>query len=123
MASAEATVVETNIHYPTDSSLLGDGVRVLTRTTQFTVDCATREVWVQRIGLASHVDAEGKPVPATLIEQLNVPVRDPLAQEQEHFFHAIRTGEAPITSAEMGVQAVRLAEMIQARADGVAVQT
>ena len=28
----ETTVVETNIHYPTDSSLLGDGVRVLTRT-------------------------------------------------------------------------------------------
>jgi IS5 family transposase len=27
----ETTVVETNIHYPTDSSLLGDGVRVLTR--------------------------------------------------------------------------------------------
>jgi IS5 family transposase len=27
-------VVETNIHYPTDSSLLGDGVRVLTRTTK-----------------------------------------------------------------------------------------
>jgi IS5 family transposase len=24
--------VETNIHYPTDSSLLGDGVRVLIRT-------------------------------------------------------------------------------------------
>jgi len=27
----DTTVVETNIHYPTDSSLLGDGVRVLTR--------------------------------------------------------------------------------------------
>ena len=26
------TVVETNIHYPTDSSLLGDGVRILSRT-------------------------------------------------------------------------------------------
>ena len=26
------TVVETNVHYPTDSSLLGDGVRVLIRT-------------------------------------------------------------------------------------------
>ena len=25
-------MVETNIHYPTDSSLLGDGARVLTRT-------------------------------------------------------------------------------------------
>ena len=28
----DTTVVETNIYYPTDSSLLGDGVRVLTRT-------------------------------------------------------------------------------------------
>ena len=27
----DTTVVETNIHYPTDSSLLGDGVRALTR--------------------------------------------------------------------------------------------
>jgi len=27
----DTTVVEANIHYPTDSSLLGDGVRVLTR--------------------------------------------------------------------------------------------
>jgi IS5 family transposase len=27
----DTTVVETNIHYPTDSSLLGDGDRVLTR--------------------------------------------------------------------------------------------
>ena len=27
----DTTVVETKIHYPTDSSLLGDGVRVLTR--------------------------------------------------------------------------------------------
>lgn len=28
----DTTVVETNIHYPTDAALLGDGVRVLTRT-------------------------------------------------------------------------------------------
>lgn len=28
----DTTVVETNIHYPTDSSLLGDGTRALTRT-------------------------------------------------------------------------------------------
>jgi IS5 family transposase len=27
----DTTVVETNVHYPTDSSMLGDGVRVLTR--------------------------------------------------------------------------------------------
>jgi len=30
----DTTVVETNIHYPTDSKLLGDGARVLTRTMQ-----------------------------------------------------------------------------------------
>ena len=30
----DTTVVETNIHYPTDSSLLGDGARVLTRLTR-----------------------------------------------------------------------------------------
>lgn len=30
----DTTVVETDVHYPTDSSLLGDGVRVLTRTMQ-----------------------------------------------------------------------------------------
>jgi IS5 family transposase len=30
----DTTVVETNIHHPTDSSLLGDGVRVLIRTMQ-----------------------------------------------------------------------------------------
>jgi IS5 family transposase len=30
----DGTVVETNIHYPLDSTLLGDGVRVLTRTIQ-----------------------------------------------------------------------------------------
>jgi len=28
----DTTVVETNIHHPTDSTLLGDGIRVLTRT-------------------------------------------------------------------------------------------
>src|SRR4029450_7983364 len=30
----DTTVVETNVHYPTDSTLLGDGVRMLTRTMQ-----------------------------------------------------------------------------------------
>ncbi|MGH9670643.1 MAG: ISNCY family transposase [Terriglobales bacterium] len=42
----DTTVVEANIHYPTDSSLLGDGVRVLTRTmkkiTKITAQTGTR---------------------------------------------------------------------------------
>jgi IS5 family transposase len=34
----DTTVVETNIHYPSDSTLLGDGVRVLTRTMKKITD-------------------------------------------------------------------------------------
>ena len=34
----DTTVVETNIHYPTDSALLGDGVRVLIRTMKKITD-------------------------------------------------------------------------------------
>jgi IS5 family transposase len=34
----DTTVVETNVHYPTDSSLLADGVRVLSRTARRLVD-------------------------------------------------------------------------------------
>jgi IS5 family transposase len=36
----DTTVVETNIHYPTDSSLLDDGVRVLTRVMKRVTDLA-----------------------------------------------------------------------------------
>lgn len=36
----DTTVVETNIHYPTDSTLLADGVRVLTRTMKRIVERA-----------------------------------------------------------------------------------
>jgi IS5 family transposase len=38
----DTTVVETNIHYPTDSGLLGDGVRVLTRLMKKVTDLAGR---------------------------------------------------------------------------------
>lgn len=38
----DTTVVETNIHYPTDSSLLGDGVRVLTRAMKHIAKLAGR---------------------------------------------------------------------------------
>ena len=34
----DTTVVETNIHHPTDSTLLGDGVRVLIRTMKKVTD-------------------------------------------------------------------------------------
>jgi len=46
------TVVETNVHYPTDSSLLGDGVTVLTRTMKkITKICRRGRNRVTRIGV------------------------------------------------------------------------
>jgi IS5 family transposase len=43
----DTTVVESNIHYPTDSALLGDGIRVLTRSLQRIAEqCATDAVAV-----------------------------------------------------------------------------
>ena len=38
----DTTVVETNIHYPTDSALLGDGVRVLIRTMKKITEAADK---------------------------------------------------------------------------------
>jgi IS5 family transposase len=47
----DTTVVETNVHCPTDSSLLGDGARVLTRVMKkWTPLCAEVRVNVERIG-------------------------------------------------------------------------
>lgn len=39
----DTTVVETNIHYPTDSNLLGDGVRVLIRAMKRIADIAGKQ--------------------------------------------------------------------------------
>jgi IS5 family transposase len=44
----DTTVVETNIHYPTDSSLLADGVRVITRTVKKLVGKAGTAVVAMR---------------------------------------------------------------------------
>lgn len=67
----DTTVVETNIHYPTDSSLLGDGVRVLTRTMRKITAIAgkagatlvdrSRSVKLRVLDIARAARAKGKP--------------------------------------------------------------
>jgi IS5 family transposase len=66
----DTTVVETNIRYPTDSSLLGDGVRVLTRTMKKIVKIAgtagtelrdrSRSVQLKVLEIARVVRAKGE---------------------------------------------------------------
>jgi len=71
-ARVDTTVVETNVHYPTDSTLLLDGIRVLTRTAQ-RVSAATEQAAlrirdrlraanrrVREIGRASRGRASGR---------------------------------------------------------------
>lgn len=58
----DTTVVETNVHYPTDSTLLQDGVRVLTRAMQRAAAPGTGRVrnrlrQVTRLGLAISLQA------------------------------------------------------------------
>jgi transposase, IS5 family len=72
----DTTVVETNIHYPTDSSLLGDGVRVLIRTmkkiTKIAGDAGTRlrdrsrSVKLRVVEIARAARAKTKPAQAKL---------------------------------------------------------
>jgi transposase, IS5 family len=67
----DTTVVETNIHHPTDSTLLGDGVRVLTRTMKKIAAIAgtagtelrdrSRGVKLKLLEIGRIVRAKGKP--------------------------------------------------------------
>ena len=72
----DTTVVETNIHYPTDSSLLGDGVRVLIRVmkkiTKIAGDAGTRlrdrsrSVKLRVVEIARAARSKTKPAQAKL---------------------------------------------------------
>jgi predicted dehydrogenase len=87
--------------------------RLFGQSAQFSIDFASREVSIHRQGQSSIAQADGQYFLASQVEQLLVPNREPLAVEQDHFLHAIRTGSTPMTSAEAGLQALQLAHAIQ----------
>ncbi len=87
--------------------------RVFTQNALFSVDFANREVWIHRHGQSSLAMEDGQYYLTSQVEQILVPPKEPLAVEQEHFLHAIRTGTAPLTSAEVGLAALRMAYAIQ----------
>src|SRR5207247_8300527 len=52
---SDTTVVESNVHYPTDSSLLGDGIRVLSRSLQrIAAECKNGALEVVHHGRAAN---------------------------------------------------------------------
>ena len=109
----DTTVVETNIHYPTDSSLLGDGVRVLTRlmkrVTQIAGDTGTslrdRTRSVQRRLIEIGRAARGKGTAAT--EKVKTAYRK-LVEATGRV-----VGQAKKFSAEIAQQVKRAAEVPQ----------
>lgn len=87
--------------------------RFFTRSAQFTVDLASREVWIHRQGKSSIANEDGQYYLASQVEQLLLPNREPLALEQEHFIQTIQSGGTPMIDAEAGLAALRLAQSVQ----------
>ncbi|MGY4287809.1 hypothetical protein ACVWXO_007029 [Bradyrhizobium sp. LM2.7] len=100
----DTTVVETNLHYPTDSTLLGDGVRVLIRTMKKVTEIAgaagtklrerTRSVKLRLLDISRIVRAKG-PLNHERLKQgyrklLNSTSR--VVGQAKRFSHEISTG-------------------------------
>ena len=116
----DTTVVETNIHYPTDSSLLGDGVRVLTRTMKQVTAIAGR--------VGATLRDRSRSVTHRLLEIGRI-ARSKGVQRQEKLTRAYRqllaatsrvVGQAKRFSREIGVGVKRTDDVLhQAALDGL----
>jgi IS5 family transposase len=100
----DTTVVETNIHYPTDSSLLGDGVRVLTRLmkkvtvlagkTGTTLRDRTRSVKFRLLEIGRTSRTRGEPAREKLqtLYQRLLATTGRVVGQAKRFVHDIATG-------------------------------
>jgi IS5 family transposase len=99
----DTTVVETNIHYPTDSGLLADGVRVLTRGLGKLQD----EVGKTVIRFRDRTRAMGKRVFQLAQRRRTEDVEQKKAQLQKLYRGALRITAAVVGEAKKAVAAVR----------------
>jgi IS5 family transposase len=116
----DTTVVETNIHYPTDSSLLGDGVRVLTR--------AMKKVTAIAGTVGARLRDRSRSVKHRVLEIGRI-ARSKGAQRQDKLTRAYRqllaatsrvVGQAKRFSQEIGAGVKRAADVVhQAALDGL----
>jgi transposase, IS5 family len=109
----DTTVVETNIHYPTDSSLLGDGVRVLIRAMKRIGEIAGRQGTMLR--------DRSRSVKRRILEIGRVartkggPNRERLQQGYQRLLTAVGrvVGQAKRFSSEIGQKVKRSADVMQ----------
>jgi IS5 family transposase len=99
----DTTVVETNIHYPTDSALLADGVRVLTRG----VKKLQAEFGKAVITIRDRTRAMGKRVFQLAQRRRTEDVEQKKAQLQKLYRGALRITAAVAGEAKKAVAAVR----------------
>ena len=98
----DTTVVETNIHYPTDSSLLADGVRVLTREMKKLQERFGKTV----IAVRDRTRAMGKRA-FQLAQRRRGEVEQKKAQLQKLYGEALRITAAVVGEAKKAVATVK----------------
>jgi len=90
--------------------------RLFTRDVQYLIDYANRELRVLTHDGSTLTTRDGHTVRANRLEQVQVPYREPLAAELDHFCQAIHTGTPPLTGADSSVRAVELAYAVHTAA-------
>ena len=101
-SASTPTVVETNIHYPTDSSLLADGVRVLTREMKKLQERFGKTV----IAVRDRTRAMGKRA-FQLAQRRRGEVEQKQAQLQKLYRESLRITAAVVGEAKKAVAAVK----------------
>jgi IS5 family transposase len=112
----DTTVVETNVHYPTDSTLLQDGVRVLTRamqraaTTAGTAGARNRLRSVTRLGLAISLQARTPKTRDAMIQSYRRLMAATRAVQRDAATMVRRTGQWLRTAAPPTAHCLRQAQ-------------
>lgn len=87
--------------------------QLYTPSAQYTLDLTTHEMWILRFGVSAADQTAGHATPSCQVEQIIVPDCNPLVQEQEHFIQVICSGTAPNVTAQDGLMALEIAQMVQ----------
>jgi IS5 family transposase len=114
----DTTVVETNVHYPTDSTLLQDGVRVLTRTMQRANHAMGRPAGrvrnrgrsVTRLGLAISLQARTPKTRDAMIESYRRLMATTRAVLRDAATMVRRTGQHVRTATQLTAAALQQAQ-------------
>ena len=105
----DGTVIETNIHYPTDSSLLSDSVRVLSRALK-----KAEDVLEKAGGLAKETFRDRTRSARRTARQIGRAARQGSAATKKAYRHLVKTTRASIQQAQIVLEALKAETSAQA---------